>query len=449
MYHMDVINSRKTNHSHVRISAVLLAVIVALTFLAHLFSYTFSSGFYIALLLVLSCIYVFRRKKITVPKSWLCFIWFAAVLVAGISLLRSSRSANAVIDVSSLFCCMLLVLFFSRDCKDYSISLRVITFMGGFFACGILLQRFFPGLYDDLLDLFPTRYAEVVREGAEDLVSSSKRGFAINSGFAAGYICSGVIALISLGERNSRKKTKTIVLCLFLVLALLFTGKRGQSLFLILSLLLRFVLPEHGTKRMQRYWILFVLLLSLALVYGFFGTILATIPLIKRFMETVNGVIAGDDVSSLRLPLYRWAITLFKQHPFLGIGWGEYRSTVAGVVSFKKALDVHNIYLQLLCETGIVGFSVFAILFSSFWIFTRNAFCQCTLDHSLQTSGWLPLLSFSFTFQSFFLLYGLTGNDLYDQHFQLLYALSCGIAMAYRYSLKTRSDDIRVLGGKI
>ncbi len=437
---MNGMNSKQLNQTRVSATTVLLYVIILLSFTAHIFAYTMSTSVYVYVLMVFSVLYAFGRPRVLLKKNWPSMIWIAAVAVAFMSLARSSRTANSILDVTCLFCGMLIAIFFSKA-DNYLKTVKLIYLVSMFFAASVVLQVFVPSVFNGLLNLFPEKYAAAVGMGANEVVGSGKRGFTTNTGTAAAYICSGLLALGSITTRRGRVNTKKVATAFFLFLGLMFTGKRGHALFVILAMLIRYLLPERGTKKMKKYWVIFLSFLSIIVFYSIFGSLLSEIPLIRKLTATINGVIAGDDISSLRLSLYVWAIRLFRRNPLIGIGWGDYRTTVIGNVSRFKDLDTHNIYLQLLCETGIIGFAVFVLLFVTFWVLSKNAYCRCLADDNNAHTNWLQVLSFSFSYQSFFLLYGLTGNVLYDQHSQILYALSCGMTLAYIGNEKQHSEQ--------
>ena len=75
-----------------------------------------------------------------------------------------------------------------------------------------------------------------------------------------------------------------------------------------------------------------------------------------------------DFTSTSRLALWGTAGAMFLQHPVLGVGYGNYRSLyndyLPGVT--PNQLDSHNLYLQFLAETGIIGFAAFFFLIGSF-----------------------------------------------------------------------------------
>jgi O-antigen ligase len=77
-----------------------------------------------------------------------------------------------------------------------------------------------------------------------------------------------------------------------------------------------------------------------------------TIELQNAIMRLVGNVHKGGvvlDTSALeRLNNYHLATQLFLQHPYLGIGIGGFNYST-GIIY------VHNIFLEILCEFGIVG----------------------------------------------------------------------------------------------
>jgi O-antigen ligase len=87
-----------------------------------------------------------------------------------------------------------------------------------------------------------------------------------------------------------------------------------------------------------------------------------------KAFENANKVIryafSGDSNaydSIIRIRIWKSAIDKFKKNPFLGSG--------IGVAYHDEVLDAeyvhpHNIVLELLAETGVVGFGIFIVLFS-------------------------------------------------------------------------------------
>ena len=422
---MDI-NTRTMNQRRkhiVDLPTIGLALIVGLSFLLHLFTRLFSGYAYAILLFSFTVIYIISRKMIIRKGNKLALTWFISVVVLVLSFLHSQRSNGALLDVIVFTCGLLLILLCSEYADTYLRCLAVIKAFAVFFAAGVILQRFIPSIYRITILVFPSTYRA-------SLVSHGGSGFTLNTGYSAGYIIAGLIVAIS-EYKKERPVYKNIVLSLFLLLALLLTVKRGPTLFLILTVIYCYLAPVKGSKKMKRYWALFLIILFAVIILFAFRDVLSSIPIVGKILDTIAGVIDGEDVTSGRTRLYLWALELFKRNPIFGIGWGRYRTTVVGNVTLVKDLETHNIYLELLAETGIIGFIAFVTTFLLFWNTTRIAYCKCVQENNPYETDWRNLLYFSLAYQTYFLLYGLTGNPLYDPHFQLMYIFSCMIIAAY------------------
>lgn len=88
--------------------------------------------------------------------------------------------------------------------------------------------------------------------------------------------------------------------------------------------------------------------------------------------------VLGTDAVT-RLLLWGTAWNLFMHSPVMGVGWGNFAGRYGSDLSSFSTLippgvfEVHNIYLQLLAETGLVGFVAFFYLVVQSW---RQARCQ-------------------------------------------------------------------------
>ncbi|CAD6522824.1 hypothetical protein LMG27952_01517 [Paraburkholderia hiiakae] len=66
-----------------------------------------------------------------------------------------------------------------------------------------------------------------------------------------------------------------------------------------------------------------------------------------------------------RLALWRYGWTMFKSHPVLGVGWGDFPvhqfELVRSLGGVEIANNAHDIFLDLLAKTGIVGLAIVVI----------------------------------------------------------------------------------------
>jgi O-antigen ligase len=70
-----------------------------------------------------------------------------------------------------------------------------------------------------------------------------------------------------------------------------------------------------------------------------------------------------DEAGLSRVVVWGAALTLFGSAPWIGVGFGNFRELYGDLIpGYAKVLDAHNLYLQLLSETGIIGFVAFFVL---------------------------------------------------------------------------------------
>ncbi len=420
-----------------------LCLIVSLSFVFHFFSSVLSPRFYVMAVAAAVAGFVVSKPLLMSrpPVTPLCFLLIGCMAY---SFWGSTHLMGAFADVLTLGLALFMVLFPVSNPDDYHPALSVIVLWGIFFSVGMLLAFGARPVFNAVLSVFPSGFASAVRS------ASSKRicGFSTNPGFTAGYITCALIALTSIIRDRKSFSLPKMFLLVFLLVALLFTGKRGHVLFLALSWGLCYLLPLKGNKKIERYWKLFMCALSGIILYFVFADALVDIPVVGRFTQTVSGFLEGEDVSNGRSRLWSWAIELIRREPWLGIGWGDFRTTIGGVSGIVSELDVHNIYLQLLCETGVIGFTIFALFFAYFWTSTKTFYRLCMASADPILSSLRPILQFSLLYQTFFLLYGITGNVLFDQHYQLIYMLACSMTMTCRNVYLHRTAELRHNGGQ-
>lgn len=137
--------------------------------------------------------------------------------------------------------------------------------------------------------------------------------------------------------------------CLALAaIALLLTQSRGGLLAFVAILLVYTYLSANDRKTgiRQVAFVLIACLLAAAVVGLFF----------QRLGEI-------DDFTTVsRLAIWAGAFTVFAQSPLFGTGFGNLRGLMGGLLNLPDGWtgDAHNLYLELLAETGLIGFMVFS-----------------------------------------------------------------------------------------
>jgi O-antigen ligase len=139
--------------------------------------------------------------------------------------------------------------------------------------------------------------------------------------------------------------------CLALAaIALLLTQSRGGLLAFVAILLIYVYFSACDRKtRMRRVALVLLVCLVATTVAGFF---------FQRLGEI-------DDFTTVsRLAIWGGAFTVFARSPLLGIGFGNLRALMGGLLNLPDGWtgDAHNLYLELLAETGLIGFMAFSVL---------------------------------------------------------------------------------------
>jgi len=136
-----------------------------------------------------------------------------------------------------------------------------------------------------------------------------------------------------------------------LFLALCLTFSRGGYLGLIGSFL---VLSSGSYFYLKEKKLAFVLLFCL-LIFIMPGTWVS-----ERFYSIFN-LSEGSNLG--RLEMWQKAWLLFKERPFFGVGLGNYALYLVSDIGYRNPITAHNLYLEILSETGVFGLLIWLVLF--------------------------------------------------------------------------------------
>lgn len=351
------------------------------------------------ILMLPSVLYNIQRN---INKKSIGFIIFFLYLLL---CLLISYSVDSMEYIIYYFVGLIYLLYFSKRKKSIEKLLK-------YYYIGTIIFTFFT-VFSVLYGLLYLKIINFLYGGTEaysiivNLFSWHEySGIAGQTGYNAFIIAIGIIIsfikIIDSYKSNNTINKKVFIVLLLQIAVLFLCSKRALILYTFTTIL--FLLPlcvnlKKKSTISKLFLILIVLLLIGCFSINFFE------PLGNVFAKNSYYINKGNLLNG-RLPLYSQAISLFKKNILFGIGIKTFH------LLNNLNLDVHNVYLQLLAENGIIGF---IIMFSSFsYMFFKT-------KKNLKTIKYDMLTCISLGIQMLFLLYALSGNTLYDVNMLYLY----------------------------
>lgn len=184
-------------------------------------------------------------------------------------------------------------------------------------------------------------------------------GFFGNPMTFGGYLCIYLpVLLVLFFEENILQKYRWLagVGFIFSFIALIFNGTRGAWVALVPVFILLIGYYAFTNKK--------YLALCLVAIIGA-GAVLSTNQV---FVEKVKSITSTTNRSNTeRLLIWQSAYNMFKDHPVLGVGLGQYKDNYQQKYILPQATEkylghAHNNFLQMLAENGIVGFIGFVVM---------------------------------------------------------------------------------------
>ena len=352
-------------------------------------------------------------------------LWFLFIMI---TLVRNADirhgNYNAIILYTMTILMMLMLLHFNYWFKPF---INTIKF---FCICNALATIIFW--------LNSSLYWEHYHPSISALIESNfytgyRSGLAIHYSTNGIYLSVGLLACTACFSGKKFNKID-IVLLMTVLFALALTTKRAHLLFSIMAIIGAYYLTRKEKITTRLLKILITLFLSIVLLF-------VTSYFIPEMMHTVNRFFVGEggDITNGRITLYQLAINTFLSTPsnfLFGIGWGGYKyiynaSNLEHIYN-AQSLDTHNVYLQLLCEIGLVGTLVVLSIFL-YTLFLTIGYYRKRRHGSIQIKPeYEAPLFFALTMQLFFFLYSITGGVLYVISTYLPYFFSCAIVYSMR-----------------
>lgn len=283
-------------------------------------------------------------------KNW-CVMVVVILMFINMPFARSESNVyNMVIFVivASIGC-----LIIKTDEFELERVFKIFIYFALFFAIYISFFRILPEIYNSTI----YNFLSVETKIRYDFGTQSGYGIPIGNSytFADNVIQLGICAVAAkdLAEGESCMKNKIYILVMFL--GILLEGRKGELFCSLITVMFIYYIGSNRSLKAFKNRFFFVVIAVGILIL--IGNLLFTRDLLFRFLlmfDRLGDSYAGQsvDFSSGRFALWEMAIDMFKDNPFLGVGWGGFGDHGS---ELEHLNNVHNCLLQLMCETGLIG----------------------------------------------------------------------------------------------
>ena len=336
------------------------------------------------------------KKKIYITKNDIFFL-----ILPIIFLLASFYSPyfGSPLKFSFTFLLMTLILIIlSKECTnniDYNFIFYIILLFSGVHVFATIFYQLFPSMWQNILPYF-LKGSDLRQNIITFNYNHINCGLSPVQSANAMYITAFITCCFSGALKYGKKYYLLLILG---GIALMLSGKRGILLAVIFAFIIYYLFFKYKSTGKISYT--FIKLIFLIFIVGLIGYFVA-----KNFFPDAFRIIARftnqKDITTGRGEYYKILLNSYLNGNFI-FGNGLFFSRYKLFSVYGEANDAHNIYIQLLVETGIFG--LFGFLCIVFNIIKK-------LIKEIDYKNIITMMSFFYTIV--FLIYGMSGNDLFD-----------------------------------
>lgn len=229
--------------------------------------------------------------------------------------------------------------------------------------------------------------------------------------------------------------------CVILFVLMLLTQKKGVIALSLVSLFL-VICVLYATRKQWIRIVGLVIIVGIGCVAMFFYIKShSDSVLFYRIVQFFEKLSNNQSIDSGRSQLHQFAINEFMNHKWFGIGWRKFNSLTTTVFGYQSGHEVNFDYLQWLCETGIVGFTLNIIPVLTMLRRTILVCRKYVRNEQNVRVKWSVLIAI---FSQFFtVVYAFIEIPFYDILVFAIYIISC-IVINAAYQSYCRQNSVRV-----
>lgn len=346
---------------------------------------------HLSLFVIVLCLGLFASKKkylIKINRYKALYFAFAVLIIVSSAWVSSFSS---ILEYSVYFISGICIIFgFSKSFYYY--LLKTFKIMFWVFIFSMFLEALLPEVFHVLFGF--ASFGDVEMRALT--TGGAIAGLAFEKAYAA-FICNLGLGVI-FAEFVANKSYKYIIQSIVVLLALMMTGKRTLFIIPIVILLIYVMLFSKNNR--------FIKLAGVGLgIIGFVIVAYATIPAASLIIDRM--INSDGDILSGRENFWNYAMEMFYRHPLIGEGFLSFNDYVFNrgfrYYGDRWNYQAHNVYIQLLGETGIIGCALIVILIVLVVIKAISMAKENSNFWNVLLVYWIVLFG----------IYSLTGNTLY------------------------------------
>lgn len=335
-------------------------IIVVTFFLSYIIvNNIYEAPIFLALSIVIMIQYLLRaggvlKFKITILHNYIllfCIFCYLSSLWA-IDSARSIGKGNTILEILVLL--SVIILFLQQYENPVDILLKCIMW-GGFFVPLYIIGRY--GL-SNLINII------VIGDRIDnDVLNANSIG-----------MISAYSAIISFYYIQYEGFSRWNIMLLPSILMIFVSGSRKAFIIVFIGIFLFLLLKSINSKncfnRLIKIWGVIVSIIVVIYVSSKLPIFQSIIRRFLTMIKTLSYATIDSASTYTRIKLINLGIKIFKEHPILGIGIDNATELVAGLF-YKDYYYLHNNYIELLADGGIIGFGIYyfiyVILFIKLW----------------------------------------------------------------------------------